>query len=333
MELSEEDLELLNALQIAPRATWTQLGAILDRHPSSLAARWDKLQRSGAAWVTAHLVGDPLQMSLSFLDVQCDPTRRTEAVQALCRIPEVVSVEECYRNRDMVLTVITPSTSALVETVYPQLDMVPGLIRYESSFCTFLHYGADLWRLNALTASQQQRLKEFALTVEPLSGRLPASYRAIIQELSRNGRATAAEIAASAGLHPATARRQLQKVLASRTLSFRCEVAQTLTGFPVNCVWFGRLPAAEHAEAARTLAGFGKLRLCASTTGSTNFFFSMWLRNAADIMQIERSAGEQLPHLELLESVVIANARKRVGWMLNRDGTATGEVVVPGEAW
>ena len=42
MELPPEDLELVHALQIAPRATWSQLGAALGRHPTTLAARWDQ---------------------------------------------------------------------------------------------------------------------------------------------------------------------------------------------------------------------------------------------------------------------------------------------------
>jgi DNA-binding Lrp family transcriptional regulator len=333
MELDEDDLQLINALQIAPRLPWTQIGEVLGRHPTSLADRWQKLRSTGAAWVTAHPIGAPEQMSLSFHDVQCDPARRREVIAAVCRIPDVVTVEECFRNRDMMLTVITPTPAWLGESVYPQLDRIPGVIRYETSFCTKLHSGGYAWRLKSLSASQQASLAELAGAPVPYRGRPPGSYGTIIRELSRDGRATAADIAEAAGLHPATARRQLQKVLGSGTLSFRCEVAQSLTGFPIVCQWMGRLPAAEHADAARLLATFGTLRLCASTTGSTNFTFMMWLHTAADIMNVERSVAEKLPNLALAESVVISNIPKRVGWLLNRDGTATGEVVVPGPAW
>ncbi|MBT1004080.1 Lrp/AsnC family transcriptional regulator [Paenarthrobacter sp. DKR-5] len=333
MEVSEEDFELVNALQMAPRATWTQLGAVLDRHPSTLAARWERLRAAGVAWVTAHPMGDPLQMSLSFLDVQCEPGRRADVAASLCRIPDVVSVEECSRSQDLMLTAITPSLTALGEMIYPQLDAVEGLVRYETFFCTDLHAGGYAWRLNALSPGQRQQLKQFRPAPAGPPGTLPPSFRAIIQVLSRNGRATAAEVAASAGLHPATARRQLQRILASGTLSFRCEIAQSVTGHPVTCQWRGRLPAVDHQEAARILSGFGSMRLCASTTGSSNFLFSMWLRNAADIMRVERAVGEQVPRFELRESVVVTNAPKRVGWVLGRDGTATGEVVPPGEVW
>lgn len=333
MTLDEEDLQLINALQFGPRLPWTVLADVLDRHPTSLAARWDRLSAAGAAWITAHPIGNPEQMSLSFHDVQCDPARREDALRAIARIPDVFSIEECYRNRDMMLTVITPTPTWLIESVYPQLDQVPGLTRYETSFCTKLHYGAYSWRLNALAPGQRKALQDAAGTRMPHQGALPPKYRLIIQELCKNGRATAADVAAATGLHPATARRQLQKILDAGVLSFRCEVAHGLTGYPIMCQWFGRLPAGQHDEAATQLEALGTLRLCASTTGATNFMFMMWLRTAADIMAVERAAAERIPDLELVESVVIANVRKRVGWMLNRDGTTTGEVTVPGDAW
>lgn len=333
MELDEEDLQLINALQIGPRLPWTQVGEVLDRHPTSLAARWDRLTSAGAAWINAHPLGDPQQMSLSFHDVQCDPARRQEVAAAVARLPDVFTVEECHRNRDMMLTVITPTTTWLAESVYPQLDRIPGLIRYQSSFCTKLHYGAADWRLDALSPAQARTLRELSAPPEQYHGPLPASYPDIIRQLARNGRATAAEIAEATGLHPATARRQLQRILNSRTMAFRCEVAQGLAGYPIVCEWTGRLPAGEHDEAARMLAGLGGLRLCASTTGDTNFMFMMWLRGPADIMAAERSIGELIPRLDLVESVVVSRIPKRVGWMLNPDGTASGEVVVPGEAW
>ena len=47
--LSEQSLELLNALQIAPRATWRQLAGVLGSKPSTLSQRWDDLRSRGVA--------------------------------------------------------------------------------------------------------------------------------------------------------------------------------------------------------------------------------------------------------------------------------------------
>lgn len=333
VSLEEDDLQLIGALQTGPRLSWTTLGEVLRRHPTSLATRWQRLVDRGLAWTSAHPVGRPGQMTLSFHDVRCDPAQREEVTRALAAVPDVFSVERCYRNRDMVLTVITPTLSWLTESVYPELDRIPGIQRYESSFCTRLHHGAVDWRLDMLEPEQIRALREAIEPRAEYAGPLPSHFAPIMRELARDGRASAAQIAHAVGLRPATARRQVRRVLDSGAVTIRCEVAHRAAGFPVICQWFCRLPAAEHDEAAAVLASLGTLRLCTSLTGAANFGFMMWLRSPADIMTIEQRIGARIPALEVLESVVITDIPKRVGRMLTPDGRGTPEIVLPGEAW
>ena len=331
--LAESDQELIEALQIGPRLSWTVLGQVLERHPASLAARWERLTGQGLAWVSAHPVGRPGSMTLSFHDVVCDPSRREEAAESLMRIPDVFSVERCHRGRDMMLTVITPSLSWLTERVYPQFDRVPGMQRYESSFCTRLHHIAADWRLGVLDGDQRRRLREAAGERTSPAGPLPSHFAPILRELARDGRVSAARIAEAVDLHPATARRQLRRVLGSGAVTIRCETSHRAAGFPIVCQWFCRLPAAEHEEAAAVLRSLSTLRLCTSLTGPANFGFMMWLRSPADIMTVEQRIGARIPRLDVLESVVITEIPKRVGRLLQPDGRATDRIVAPGEAW
>ncbi|MFC4370301.1 Lrp/AsnC family transcriptional regulator [Citricoccus nitrophenolicus] len=335
--LDEEDLQLVNALQMAPRMPWSTLGEILDRHPTSLAARWRRIEGDGGAWITAHPRGNPDQMALSFHDVRCRPNHRRSVAEAIGRIPEVFSVEECHRDRDFMLTVISANPALLTETVYPQLEAIPHLSGFESTFCTRLHRTASDWELDALTPAQRRALQAAASSMpaapESHPGPPPASFGPIMRALGQNGRATAAQIAEATGLHPATARRRLQRVLESGALNFRCDVSHRATGYPVMCQWFARLPASDHDAAAEELAGMGALRLCASTTGRSNFMFMMWHRSATDIMSVEQLASQRLPRLEIRETVIISNIPKRAGWHLDSDGRRRGHFVDAGHQW
>ena len=98
-QLTEEDLQLVHALQLGPRLSWSVLGEILGMHATSLAARWRQLERSGLAWMTAHPIGHPDQMALSFHDVQSAPGHRREVAEAIVGMPDVFTVEECHRRR------------------------------------------------------------------------------------------------------------------------------------------------------------------------------------------------------------------------------------------
>jgi len=123
---------------------------------------------------------------------------------------------------------------------------------------------------------------------------------------------------------------QLNRVLSSGLLSFRCEMAQKFSGYPVSCQWFANVPPGQHEAAAAELRSLRTVRLSASTTGSTNFVIVMWLHSLADVMNAELALQQRIPQIELVESVVILNTAKRVGWMLNPDSTASGAVVVSG---
>ncbi|MET4538407.1 DNA-binding Lrp family transcriptional regulator [Arthrobacter bambusae] len=330
MDLSEDDRSLINVLQIAPRITWQDAGYVLGRHPTTLAAQWERLRTQGLAWVTARLFGDPAHMTLNYVEIDCELRRRDEVEAALCAIPEVVSVEESASNRDLVLTVLTPSWADLTGHILPHIARIPGIVKYQSAMFTAMHATGDRWSLGALSAQQLARLRTVAApTPGSYSGPLPSSYWPIVQILSRNGRATAMEIAEATGLHPVTARRQLNRVLNGGTLLFRCEVAQNYSGYPVSCQWFASLPPEERGTAVAVVRGFRGLRLCASTTGTSNFTFVLWLRSAADVLDIEDQFLAAVPQARIIESSLTVKFLKRVGVMLNPDTTATGEVIVP----
>ena len=84
--------------------------AVLGVHATTLAARWERLWPLASSWSTAHLIGDPQQMCLAFVDcgLRNAPARGSHG-RARRAIPEMVTVEEAASNRDLMLTVITPS--------------------------------------------------------------------------------------------------------------------------------------------------------------------------------------------------------------------------------
>ena len=332
MELPPDDLELIHALQLAPRATWTQLGSVLRRHPATLAARWERLTSSGAAWVTAHLAGDPKQMLLAFVAVDCDMNLRDSVTAQLAGIPGIVTVEEAASNRDLMLTVITRSLEEFSATVVAQLKTIEGLIKYQAALCTRLHTSADEGRLNILSKPQLALLRTLgqggADAHHAEAGQLPQSHLDLLPFLARDGRATAAQIARELGRRPATVQRQLNRVLASGILLFRCEIAQAYSSYPVTCQWFANVPAGQHEEAAAAIRTIKNVRLSASTTGHTNFVIIMWLQSLADVMTAELALQQKVPGIHLVESVVMLRTVKRVGWMLNEDTTSSGTVVV-----
>lgn len=325
--LDEHDLVLVNALQIAPRMSWAEAARILGSTPHTWASRWARLRAGGLAWVTAH-PGWLGAMTVAMVEADCAPGTRADVVRSLCLDPRVASIEEAAIGCDLVLTVITRDLPSLTTLLLEDLPGEHHVTRHRSYIATAIHRQGSGWRLRALDAEQRTALE--SLRVPSASGGRrdpPPGAWPLVEGLAHDGRATAAELARTSGRNPATVRRQLTRLLDSGMLQFRCEVAQLASQWPILCGWHARVPIAEHERTAEALSTLPELRLCLSTTGATNLYFSVWARSLPDLLRIERLLGERLPWLELAESTVTLRTLKRMGWMLGPDGRCTGDVV------
>lgn len=329
MDLSEQDLALLHGMQIAPRVSWAAAAALLGSTPATVAARWERLRRAGLAWVTAHPAGVGATLVVSLVEVDCLPGSRAAVVRALCADSRAATVEESARDRDLLLTVMTADLGELTRFVLDELSRVPGVQRTRTHLTTAVHAQGRDWRLDALDHRQQagfERLAGPAVPAAAAAGPPPDAWP-LIEALAHDGRAGAAELARRTGRNAATLRRQLPRLIASGLLAFRCEVAQVASQWPISCTFVARVPPPEHARTAAALATLAELRLCVSTTGGTNFMFTVWVRSLQRLLELERLLAERLPRLGIVESAVTLRTPKRMGWMLDDDGRATGEVV------
>lgn len=322
--LSEDDLELIHALQIAPRVTWQDAGDILGARPASLAARWERIRSEGLAWIVAYELGDPTEMNLAFVDVDCAPGQVMAVAEALNAIPEVQTVELPTGYHDCVLTVFSETAVDYSGRVAPAILAVPGVERIQTSLGTRLHQAGHAWRIAALGPRQAAAFAELA--TQRASGPVTPACLDLLPFLSRDGRATAAQMAKELGRNPSTVQRQLARVLGSGLVSFRCDVAQRAVGFPVTCTWYARVPPGQHAAAAAAVRSLRTVRLAASVTGHANFLVTMWLHTVAEVMNAELALQEKVPGIELLESIVILRMTKRMGVLIGPDSRAQGRV-------
>ncbi|MEV6128429.1 Lrp/AsnC family transcriptional regulator [Streptomyces violaceusniger] len=328
--LDEHDLALLHALQIAPRISWAEAARILGSNAATLAARWDRLRGRGLAWVTAYPGGSYRQATLALVEVDCLPGARRAVVDAVCRDPRAVTVEESTRGRDLLLTVITPDLAALTAFVLDDLEALPGVERQRTYVATSVHRHGTHWRLDALEPAQVRALEAASARSAPAAGTSPpAGAWPLIAALAKDGRRTAADLARSTGRNTATVRRQLARLISSDLLSFRCELATEVSGWSVSSTWTAHVEPVDQQRTIAALATLPELRMCLSTTGDANVAMTVWTRSLLDMLRIERLFGERLPWMRVRENAVNLRTPKRMGWMLDERGRATGEVVVP----
>lgn len=329
--LEESDLQLINALQIAPRASWAALGRVLGSTPQALATRWERLASSGAAWIATYpgVLYDDIVTAL--VEVDCRPGKQVPVVAALCDDPRVVTVEESSQGHDLLLTVMTADLADMTAFVLDDLAAIDGVSRRSTSLATSVFHDGSRWRLRALDRDQVARIERLheARPSRASPVRPPTEAWPLIEALAADGRRSAAEIAAITGRKPATVRRQLPRLLRSGMLSMRCEIAQPVSSQPISCTLRGRLDPADTERTMGALRGLANLRLAMSTTGSRNFVMTLWVNDLARVTETERLLAQRLPALEITGSSVNLRTAKRVGRILDSAGYATESVITP----
>nr|WP_255426639.1 Lrp/AsnC ligand binding domain-containing protein [Pseudonocardia sp. C8] len=270
-------------------------------------------------------------MQVALVEIDCAPGRLDEVAVALETEPQVMTIEYAARGRDLLLTVSAPTFTGLSGLVLDRIGRVPGVASTRTHLTAAVHIEGSQWRLDALDAGQIDAVRallraDLGTRAAPVDLRGPV-YGPIVRELGADGRAGAAAIAARLGRPASTVRRQLATLLRSRSLVFRCEVAQLLTRWPICVTWWMRLPTADVGDAVRRIRTDPRVRLCLSLTGPENFLVTAWTHSLTELVGMQSALERAAPAAEIVDTSVILRIRKRMGWLLHPDGRCTGRSV------
>ncbi|GAA3204642.1 Lrp/AsnC family transcriptional regulator [Nonomuraea roseoviolacea] len=330
-ELSEQDLRLIHAVQVSPRAPWTTVGPACGMHPITAARRWQRLVDRGLVSVLV-TPGPALlrRLATAYLDVECPPSDREAVIAALLVDPRVASITIAGSGRSLFLTLMAASHQALADLVLARIETLPGVLRTELYPITQVYGEGSSWRLDALARSEIRGLDRRSPRA-PRPFAVSERHRALFRALSLDARAPVAALAEQVGESPSTTSRRVAAMLASGLVSIRCDVTQEAAGWPILVNYFLRVPAAELDAVGRALAALPENRGSFAVAARPNLFASQWLRHVSDVPYGEARMTGAIPSLEVLDRMVALRVVKRMGRVLDADGRSIG--VVPLDPW
>lgn len=325
--VSELDLALVHALQIRPRAAWTDLASLLGATAVTLGRRWERLTDEGLAWVSA-VPGPAFSHGgcTAFVFVRCAPAARERLGARVSELTQAVTVELLTpAGADLMLDVLAPDLAAVHRFVDEELAALPDVLDIECVFATSLYTEGTRWRLGSLDAAQLSVLGRAGANRPGGSlADLDMLDRALLDALVRDGRTRLTELAELTGSSAATVRRRLHRLTTSGITSFRCDVAPAVSGLPVSVTFRGHAPAGDVNRMHRSLGTLPECRLLAAVTGGTNVLATYWLRDIGSVQQRETAACAQLPALRITDRLLGVRTLKRMGHLLDRSGRRTG---------
>lgn len=320
----EEDLALVNALQLRPRASWAELAPVLQATPATLARRWQRLTRDrlarvvvtpGPAFGTVGITG--------LVSVDSDPAVIDAVVDTAAANPRVATVQVLGGNPDLLLTCFARDIATLHACVLNPLRRVPGVRAITLSLSTSLRLEGSRWRLGALDPAQVFRLTDGDSEALRSGQAFDEPNRALVQYLAVDGRASLAALSEAIGASTTTVRRRLGQLTRSGILRFRCDVAATVFGWPVAATLWVRAPATMHSQVAQAIVGRPEVRAVMSTTGGSNLLIQVMLRSIEGLAQLELDLLNVTSAVEVVNTAFDLRTAKQMGWHLDSFGRGT----------
>ncbi|WP_158636001.1 Lrp/AsnC family transcriptional regulator [Tsukamurella sputi] len=322
--LSTEDLRLVHALQVVPRAPWSRIGAVLGCDPVTAARRWARLREDGYAWVTAYRFTRRTVVAL--VELSCAPGRTLEVARDLAGDVEAITIDVTAGGRDLVITVAVEGDDRLGEYLLDRLGAVQGVMSSRTHVVTSIASDARSWRLRMLGEPELAALE----AIPRPSGRQRAAlsgeeFDGVLAALAADGRIRATDLAARAGIGVDRARASLNTVLAAEGIVVRTEVARRYSERPVYAWFFLRSPARSTDRVLRRLATLRDVRLLATSIGTSNIVLAMWLAGLDDVARVEAVIEQSDADVAIVDRSLVLRTIKHLGRRLTPDGRSVGE--------
>ncbi|MBB2945590.1 DNA-binding Lrp family transcriptional regulator [Actinoplanes lutulentus] len=318
LTLDELDYQLLTALQLAPRGDWQRIGDAIGVDGSTAARRWNRLFRSGHAWISCL----PAQLALpsavlAVIEVDCVAGRLPEVAAGLANDVNIVTLEHVTGARDLLIQAAFVDHVQLGRYLSMRLGMLPGVASSRTQIAVTVHIEGSRWRLERLSDEARQSLTEGRADTRTKGRVFSDEDIRLIQALSEDPRQSAVRIAERTGLSPTTVRRRLDRLDAERSIVYRCEVARYVSGFPISVSLWCTLPPGDTGRVVSKLSGMRETRFCATLSGSANLILVVWLRSVQEVAAFEARLSVQVPELTITDRAVALWVMKLGGHLLD----------------
>jgi DNA-binding Lrp family transcriptional regulator len=328
--MDDTDLDIIAALQVAPRVPANALGEILGVPTSTITRRLNRLQNERLmkvigrfAWPLV-LSGNPQQLWIC-----CEPGRAAEVAENLKAFAEIQFVMTTSGTGDIYADLFPLLGSDVNDLISNQIASLPGIRSIETRLVLDSRRVGQNWRFQRLTAEQNEALAAHTIPVNQPAlesmDQLSDLEFGTMCELGRNARASAAEVARTLNVSSSSAYRAIQMLLSTGAISPRVEVEPSALGFPLAAVVSLQVKPKSIAHVLDQLSGHESARMISMVTGQAPVVFHGVFRDPRSLADFITEDIGALPGIQTMDTSVALNVKRRY-WM-DRDGALIGDQV------
>jgi DNA-binding Lrp family transcriptional regulator len=325
--LDDDDLDLVAALQRAPRAPLSLLAQALGVSASTVGRRLARLESNrllrviGQVDLSVSGEGTPWHVWVTAASGRADDVARR-----LVELPEAAHVAVTAGQADVYCVVQPARRAEARDLLTRRVAALPGVRSTRTGLVLRADTKSDSWRLPRLTADQHRMLAEYAAQDDDAApdgtdrpARLAGDELRTLRLLAADGRMTAAQVSRELGIGQSTAYRVTQSLLQRGLIRPRVEIEPGLLGYALEAVVALTVSPGGVREAARTLARHPSARYVSTNAGAFSVVHQGVFRDEEGLAAFLDRDVADLPGALSFDVCVVLQALRR-HWLDREDG-------------
>ncbi|WP_326955898.1 Lrp/AsnC family transcriptional regulator [Amycolatopsis sp. NBC_01286] len=329
---SPEDVRLLRALQVAPRASFAAIAEALGLTEAAVGRRYRRLRADGIVRVAGIVDPGALGQSKWLVRLRCRPGSVAAIADALAKREDVSWVALCAAGAEITCAVRSRSQEQRDDLLGRQLPRTAAVLDIQAAAMLrqFMggrgHYWAAL--RGTLTPEQEAALGTGGepFTEAPVVAREPVRLtpgdERLLAVLAEDGRASLVDLAAAADLTPGRAARRLRTLLERRAVHIDVELAATALGYHAGANLWLRVHPSAVKTLGRALARLPEIAFAAAVTGPHNLHAVAHCRDLDELFEFTSDQIGSLPGLQSMEVSPLLRHVKQAATHLSGDRLA-----------
>ncbi|MFF7791576.1 Lrp/AsnC ligand binding domain-containing protein [Streptomyces sp. NPDC007991] len=325
--LDDDDLDLVAALQRAPRAPLSLLAQALGVSASTVGRRLARLESNrllrviGQVDLSVSGEGTPWHVW-----VAAAPGQAVEVARRLVALPEAAHVAVTAGQAEVYCVVQPARRTDARDLLTRRIATLPGIRSARTELVLRADTKSDAWRLPRLTRDQHRLLATYTAEErerDPGGTDRPARPTGdelrTLRLLAADGRMTAAQVSRELGIGQSTAYRVTQSLLQRGLVRPRVEIEPALLGYALEAVVALTVSPGGVREAARTLARHPSARYVSTNAGTFSVVHQGVFRDEEGLAEFLTGDLAELPGVISFDVSVVLQALRR-HWLDREDG-------------
>ncbi|MEU2585558.1 AsnC family transcriptional regulator [Streptomyces avermitilis] len=305
------DLQLLAALELAGRAPFSRIAAVLGVSDQTVARRYRGLTAEAGLRVVAVRDAERLGQDQWMLRLRCTPDSSGAIAEALAKRPDTGWIGLASGGTEVACMSRPRSRGDQDDLLLGKLPRTPSIVEIRAQQLLHRFYGGPTGWLGKFTALTDDQIAALRPEVPAASGpaRIAPEDEPLVAALERDGRATYPELQRATGRSESAVKRGLAALLASGAVYIDIEYHSEVLGYSLAALlWITTSPAALHSV-GEALATHDEIAYASATAGPSNIVATAVVRDTAALYAY---LSGRLGHLEGVQHVETTPFMRRV---------------------